>query len=139
MRALVVVESVFGNTRRIAEAISSGLSAQIDVRLVDVAEAPTELAGVDLVVVGGPTHAFGLSRAGTRQSAAQQAEDGLVSSGIGLREWLGTPAKGSSDVGGGAPRPPPPARLLVRPPFLGVGRQHRLGGSGGRPPPLQRG
>jgi hypothetical protein len=67
MRALVVVESVFGNTRRIAEAISSCLSTQIDVRMVDVAEAPTELAGIDLVVVGGPTHAFGMTRLSTRR------------------------------------------------------------------------
>jgi hypothetical protein len=53
---------------------------------------------VDLLVVGGPTHAFGMSRPGTRQSAAQQAERGLVSARIGLREWLGTLPESSGRV-----------------------------------------
>src|SRR6266508_4456720 len=52
---------------------------------------------VDLVVVGGPTHAFGMSRPGTRQDAARQAERPLVSAGSGLRDWLET-------VRGGSPR-----------------------------------
>ncbi|MBG0822683.1 hypothetical protein HS048_18260 [Planomonospora sp. ID91781] len=43
---------------------------------------------MDLLVVGAPTHAFGMSRPATRQSAAQQAPAGLVSKGRGLREWL---------------------------------------------------
>ena len=43
---------------------------------------------VDLLVVGGPTHAFGMSRPGARQTAAGQGEHGPVSAGIGLREWL---------------------------------------------------
>jgi hypothetical protein len=98
MRALVVVESVFGNTRRIAEAISSGLSAQIDVRLVDVAEAPTELAEVDLVVVGGPTHAFGMTRPSTRRGAAEQTGSRVAAAEIGLREWLGAVPAGTGDA-----------------------------------------
>jgi hypothetical protein len=43
-----------------------------------------------------------LSRPGTRQSAAQQADGGLVSAGIGLREWLGTLQKGSSNIAAAA-------------------------------------
>jgi hypothetical protein len=66
---------------------------------VEVGAAPAVIGDdVELLVVGGPTHAFGLSRPGTRRSAAQQAEDELVSTGIGLREWLGTLPKGSPDV-----------------------------------------
>jgi hypothetical protein len=98
MRALVVVESVFGNTRRIAEAISSGMAAQIDVRLVDVAEAPTELVEVvevDLVVVGGPTHAFGMTRPSTRRGAAEQTGGRVAAAEIGLREWLGALPSGT--------------------------------------------
>jgi hypothetical protein len=99
MAALVVFESMFGNTRRIADSVTEGLSEQLPVELVEVGAAPAAIGDdVELLVVGGPTHAFGLSRSGTRQSAAQQAEDGLVSTGIGLREWLGTLTKGSSDV-----------------------------------------
>lgn len=43
---------------------------------------------VSLLVVGGPTHAFGMSRPSTRADAAGQAKIPLVSGGIGVREWL---------------------------------------------------
>jgi hypothetical protein len=99
MAALVVFESMFGNTHQIADAVTEGLSEHLPVEQVEVGAAPTIIGhDVELLVIGGPTHAFGLSRAGTRQSAAQQAEDGLVSTGIGLREWLGALPEGSSDV-----------------------------------------
>jgi hypothetical protein len=88
MRALIVVESWFGNTLAVANAVADGLGEfiPVDVRTVD--EAPTQLAeDVDLVVVGGPTHAFGMSRLNTRRDAAQQAG---VTMGTerGVREWL---------------------------------------------------
>lgn len=38
-------------------------------------------------MVGGPTHAFGLSRPGTRRTAAQQAGQAAVPD-RGIREWL---------------------------------------------------
>jgi hypothetical protein len=100
MAALLVVESMFGNTQQIADAVTEGLSDYLPVEQVEVGAAPATIGrDVELLVVGGPTHAFGLSRPGTRRSAAQQAEDGLVSKGIGLREWLGTPSQGgASDV-----------------------------------------
>jgi hypothetical protein len=99
MAALVVFESMFGNTRQIADAVTEGLSEHLPVELVEVGAAPATIGDdVELLVVGGPTHAFGLSRPGTRQSAAQQAKDRLVSTSIGLREWLGTLPKGSPDV-----------------------------------------
>lgn len=82
MRALVVFESMFGNTQVIARSVADGLAPRMRVDLVEVGAAPTALDGdVDLLVVGGPTHAFGMSRAGTRQSAAQQSQRGLVSGG----------------------------------------------------------
>jgi hypothetical protein len=89
MHALVVYESMFGNTRRIAEAVAEGLATATEVRIVEVGSAPA-LVGEDvsLLVAGGPTHAFGLSRASTRRSAAEQAGGPLVSAGPGLREWL---------------------------------------------------
>ena len=99
MAALVVFESMFGNTQQIANAVTEGLSAHLPVEQVEVGAAPAIIGDdVELLVVGGPTHAFGLTRPGTRQSAAQQAEDGLVSTGMGLREWLGTLLRGYSDV-----------------------------------------
>jgi len=86
-RVLIVYESMFGNTRRIAEAVAEGLGDAVEV--VEVGSAPTLLPeDVDLLVVGAPTHAFGLSRPSTRESAAGQAVDDVVSTGIGVREWL---------------------------------------------------
>ena len=91
MRALVVYESMFGNTRLVAEAVADGLSSVLDVDVVEVAAAPTSFDDVELLVVGGPTHAFGMTRQRTRDDARRQAEQSgheVVSMGIGMREWL---------------------------------------------------
>ncbi len=89
-RALVIYESMFGNTRDVAVAVADGLAARLCVDVVEVGTAPLEIPnGVELVVVGGPTHAHGLANVESRRSADQKARDGLVSPGIGLREWLG--------------------------------------------------
>ena len=97
-RALVIFESMFGNTRTIAEAVADGLSSRFMAELTEVSVAPTRIAeDVSLVVVGGPTHAFGLTRARTRADAVNQTEGPLVSPADGLREWLETvepPASG---------------------------------------------
>lgn len=88
-RALVVFESMFGNTKAVAEAVGAGLAERGPVDVVEVGAAPDAVPGdVDLLVVGAPTHAFSLSRASTRKSAADQATGGLVSRGRGVREWL---------------------------------------------------
>jgi hypothetical protein len=90
MRAAIVYESMFGNTRTIAEAVALGLAIHdVDVELAEVGQARPGLADdLDLLVVGGPTHALSMSRRETRASAAEQADAPLVSNGIGLREWL---------------------------------------------------
>lgn len=98
MRAVVVYESMYGNTRQVAEAIGAGLTPAFEVSVVPVAEAgPAVLDGAGLVVVGGPTHAHGMSRAATRKSAVEAAEkqgSGLTveegAAGPGLREWFGS-------------------------------------------------
>lgn len=61
MRAFVVYESLFGNTARIAQAVVDGLTEHLDVEHHDVAEGQLP-NGVDLLVMGGPTHAFSMSR-----------------------------------------------------------------------------
>ncbi|WP_197319989.1 flavodoxin family protein [Saccharomonospora sp. NB11] len=89
MRSLVVYESLFGNTRSVAEAIATGLSGEVDV--VEVGQAPDEV-GAGLLVLGAPTHAFGMSRTATREDAARRAQAAnvtLVSRTDGMREWLG--------------------------------------------------
>jgi hypothetical protein len=88
-RALVVYESMFGNTQAIAQAVADGLSTRCETELVEVSAAPTVIENdVSVLVVGGPTHAFGLSRSSTREDAAKQVDGPLVSPGVGLREWL---------------------------------------------------
>lgn len=96
MRALVVYESMYGNTSVIASNIADGLRATHEVTLVPVGEATAELlAGADLVVAGGPTHMHGISSATTRRMAAKAAAregSGLTldpgASGPGIRDWL---------------------------------------------------
>jgi hypothetical protein len=96
MRALVVFESMYGNTRVIASNIADGLRASREVTVVPVAGATRELiATADLLVVGGPTHMHGISNAASRRMAAEAARkegSGLTMDpdpgGPGLREWL---------------------------------------------------
>jgi hypothetical protein len=88
MKALVVVESVFGNTRQVAEAVVRGLRLHLDAELVDVVDAPEVISGVDLLVVGGPTHAFGMTRLNTRRSATEESGGRVQADAVGLREWL---------------------------------------------------
>src|SRR5256886_13450942 len=96
MRAMVIYESMYGNTHAIAEAIGRGLAPGNDVTVVPVAEATPELLGeADLVVAGGPTHVHGMSGARSRQAAAEAAHkdgSGLTldahAEGPGLRDWL---------------------------------------------------
>jgi hypothetical protein len=86
VRALVVYESLFGNTKMVAEAIADGLrtAMDVDVRHVgDVWEADT---AVELIVVGGPTHALSMSRASTRADAVKQGAP--RGPDVGIREWL---------------------------------------------------
>jgi flavodoxin len=60
MNALVVYASHFGNTERIAQAIGGALATDSPAKVASfetVAELP---AGLDLLVVGAPTHAHGV-------------------------------------------------------------------------------
>ncbi len=85
MRGFVVYESLFGNTARIAQAIVDGLTEHIDAEIHSVAEGKLP-EGTDLLVMGGPTHAFSMSRATTRQDAVTQGAN--ADPKLGLREWL---------------------------------------------------
>lgn len=64
MNALVLYDSKFGNTERIAEAIALELQEQLPTRLAsigEVADCATALEDVDLLVIGGPTQRHGIS------------------------------------------------------------------------------
>ena len=96
MRALVVYESMYGNTHTVAVNIAAGLSAKHDVTLVPVTRATPELvAAADLLVVGGPTHMHGMSSPSSRRLAADTArKEGSEltmdpdADGPGVRGWL---------------------------------------------------
>lgn len=88
MKALIVYESMFGNTETIACAIAEGLAETAEVHLTDVSRRPPAPGPeVDLLVAGGPTHAFSMTRANTRADAIDR---GAVRGDpeFGLREWL---------------------------------------------------
>ncbi|MBB1152265.1 MULTISPECIES: flavodoxin domain-containing protein [Amycolatopsis] len=86
MRAIVVYESMFGTTEEVARAVADGLDCA---DLFPVDGAPRKLDGYDLLVVGAPTHAHGLSRRSTRKAAAAQSTEGTRTREPGMREWLG--------------------------------------------------
>ena len=96
MHALVVYESMFGNTLEVACAVAEGIRNEQDDSVIEVAEVGSKPAvgpDIDLLVIGGPTHAFGMTRPSTRESARGQVESSLapsgeLSHGIGVREWL---------------------------------------------------
>ena len=93
MRARVIYESLYGNTERVAQAVARGLAGRSDVvvDVVEVSAADGSLDGIDLLVVGGPIHAWGMSRASTRDSARQDAQRlglAVVSREGGIRDWL---------------------------------------------------
>lgn len=97
--ALIVYESMFGNGHRVADLVAEGLrDAGWHAETVRVLEAP-ESPEADLVVLGAPTHALGLSRPSTRATRSTHvstAEDRRrvaaepdADTGRGMREYLG--------------------------------------------------
>jgi hypothetical protein len=96
MRALIVYESLYGNTHIVANSIADGLREGYEVTVVPVTGATINLVtNADLLVVGGPTHLHGMSSTSSRKMAADAASkpgSGLTlepdSVGPGLRNWL---------------------------------------------------
>ena len=86
-KALVVYESLWGNTEQVARAVAEGLTSALEVEVCEVGDAPgSPTPDVDLVGVGGPTHAFSMTRASTREDARSRGAD--HGGATGLREWL---------------------------------------------------
>jgi len=88
MKALVVFESMFGNTEQVAHAIADGLAELMEVTLREVTENPPVPPGLyDVILVGGPTHAFTMSTPRSRVDAWRRGgRMGVLKTGI--REWL---------------------------------------------------
>lgn len=69
MHALVIYESMFGNTHEVAEAIATGLSRTLPTRVCRGADIDPDSIDADLIVIGAPTHAWSMPRVSTRDCA----------------------------------------------------------------------
>jgi hypothetical protein len=88
-RAIVVFESMFGNSRLVAETVALGIGATMPTSVIDAASAASSLAPeVELLVVGAPTHAMGLPRGATREDAVRKFPEQARPRVEGVREWL---------------------------------------------------
>ena len=59
MKCLIVYDSFFGNTARIAKAIRGSLGSKVNVKMCRVIDAaPKQLTGLGLLIVGSPTRQF---------------------------------------------------------------------------------
>lgn len=92
MKALVIYESLFGNTYEIATAVAEGLRSGYEVEIAATDELSRDaVADVDLLVVGGPTHVHGMSQPVSRQGGAADArKKGLPGAevALGVREVI---------------------------------------------------
>jgi hypothetical protein len=83
MKAVVLYESLFGNTEAVARAIADGLAPVGEVALARFGEVPQgAVEEADLVVLGGPTHGWGMTKPASRQ---RPGGEGYA---FGAREWL---------------------------------------------------
>jgi flavorubredoxin len=93
MKTVVVYESMFGNTKAVAEAIAEGLGHAGEVTFGTVDDvSPDEARGATLIVVGGPTHARGLAKSNAHLSLAGddsfQQYGPVLPGEESLRGWL---------------------------------------------------
>ncbi|WP_200146604.1 MULTISPECIES: flavodoxin family protein [Streptomyces] len=100
---MIVYESLFGNTREIADAIGEGLKEThpaAEVECMAVVDAlPERIGRTDLLVVGGPTHMRGMTTGMSRRmglkAEKQEAEKEerpftpeVGAEGPGVRDWF---------------------------------------------------
>ena len=116
MRTVIVYESVFSNTRQIAEAIAAGARAgqpDAEVLCVPVAEVSADLVqAADLLIAGGPTPMHGMSSGTTRRRGA--AGEQAKSPGLHLEPGLDGPGLRTGSASWSR-RPGQPARLPLIP------------------------
>ena len=99
MKTVVIYESMYGNTHRVADAIAAGVMEAAGTKAAEAVVVAAGgvtadvLDGADLVVVGAPTHVHSLPSATTRKGAVADApKKGLEleadAAGAGVRDWL---------------------------------------------------
>jgi hypothetical protein len=83
MKAVILYESLFGNTATVARAIADGLGPIGEVTVAQYGEVPEGVAEeADLLVLGGPTHGWGMTKPASRRSPKSEGY------AVGAREWL---------------------------------------------------
>ena len=89
MKAIVVYESVWGNTAAIAHAIAEGMGEGTQAFATDAVPADV-LARADMIVAGSPVFAFSLPSEGMRENILRSETDGPPPdlSHPSLRSWL---------------------------------------------------
>ena len=100
MKALVVYESLWGNTAAIAQAIAEGIGPEARTLTTDLASAEV-LADADLIVAGAPVLAFRLPSDKIRASIATGEKDAPFPPDLAhpsMRSWLASlpPGHGGS-------------------------------------------
>jgi len=95
MKSVVLYESMFGHTRRIADQIASALESFGEASARSIETAGDDALDADLIVLGAPTHAHSLPSPRSRAEAADWAADPDRHFTLehrpqdpGLREWL---------------------------------------------------
>lgn len=88
MKTVVVCESWFGNTEKIAQAIAAELAKYGEASVLSPDHEPESLESFDFLVVGGPTHMHGMSSSVSRKAAVEQAGSETGDAGPGVRDWL---------------------------------------------------
>lgn len=91
MKAIVVYESLWGNTAAIARAVAEGIGP--DARALHTDEAgPAEITGADLIVAGAPVLAFRLPTDAIRASVATDRDAPSPADLVhpSMRAWLGS-------------------------------------------------
>jgi len=95
MRVVIGYESMYGNTRRVAEAVAAGFAPGHDLRIEPIANVDPTDPDLDVLVIGVPTHAHGLPRPSSRRAAADGARTKQdvhqlepSADAPGVREWL---------------------------------------------------
>jgi hypothetical protein len=141
VKAVVVYESMYGNTHLVADAVAEGLRAETIGADADVVVVPVDRATPDaledcaLLVVGGPTHVHGMSRPSSRKAAIEAATtpDAHLdldpdAEGPGLREWFDALVDTAPDAAAFDTRIPGPALVTGRA-SKGIARRLRDHGS----------
>jgi len=95
MKTVIIYESIYGNTRQVADELAAVAGENGEVHMVPAERADrASLDGADLVLIGGPTHCHGMSSKATRRSGRSGSDAGVEVSpgpdvpGPGLRDWF---------------------------------------------------